>query len=627
MSALAGAIYFDTSRSASLSAAMDALAFYGGDGSGVWSEANVALGQQMRHLTPQSVTEQQPLVQDTRVLVADARLDYRAELCAVLGLEQDLPDSRLILEAYNKWGSGCVDHLLGDYAFAIWDTSAQTLFCARDHIGARPFFYYHTHDLFAFATDIAALLQIDGVHYAVNEQIIADTLHSNQPAIALTHDTRINNIYRLLPGMCLRVEADGTVRQTRYWDPAKITPIHLADEDAYAQTLRQTVEDAVYSRLETSGKIGAHLSGGIDSTSLAVIAHRALRQAGRDLINYSWSPLPADEAKGEYPRILRVRDAEGFVVKFVDTSALRPEQFHTVDETIYEERTLLYERVVQQQAEADGVRLILSGWGGDETISYNGQSVFRKQFWRGQWWPLLKNLQPPTMPLSRKTPQYMARNFWHHVVAPSLPVALQKRISPMKALREPTERFIHPDFKLTPRQDDEASWADAIRNPQIALYHYGHLTARMESWYWSGAERGLTYTYPLTDRRVMELALALPPSLYLQNGWQRYIYRRAMDDLLPEGFVWNRLGFMKSAPVMQQADVDFETHERLVDDMLEHYREMPWVDVPKLIAARGAARQEQPPVQDRIAMQRAITCVRIWHFAQQHQSHYPEPTH
>src|SRR5688572_32913607 len=120
------------------------LAHRGPDGDSTWGAGSVGLGHRMFYSTPESRRERQPIVvrDGDIVLTADARLDNREELIRVLGFDHrssgDITDPDLILGAYERWGSRCPEHLLGDFAFAVWDRKRQAMVCARDHFGIKP---------------------------------------------------------------------------------------------------------------------------------------------------------------------------------------------------------------------------------------------------------------------------------------------------------------------------------------------------------------------------------------------------------------------------------------------------------------------------------------------------------
>ena len=156
------------------------LAHRGPDASGMWCRGPAGLAHRALWTTPESLHETLPLRADfaNLVLTADARIDNRAELIAALDLDgrgsSQITDSELILAAYEYWGEHCPEKLLGDFAFAIWDGRKQTVFCARDHFGVKPFYYhYRAGRLFAFASEIKGLLCLSEVPRRLNEVRVA----------------------------------------------------------------------------------------------------------------------------------------------------------------------------------------------------------------------------------------------------------------------------------------------------------------------------------------------------------------------------------------------------------------------------------------------------------------------
>lgn len=146
-------------RPESLGPAIARLRRRGPDGVDIWQSEEVALGHTLLATTPEALVEKLPLRHPETgcVITADARIDNRDELFTLLGLTQPgriIGDGELILRAYLRWGEACPEHLLGDFAFAIWDPRCRALFCARDHTGMRQLIYTHReHGVFAFATE------------------------------------------------------------------------------------------------------------------------------------------------------------------------------------------------------------------------------------------------------------------------------------------------------------------------------------------------------------------------------------------------------------------------------------------------------------------------------------------
>jgi asparagine synthetase B (glutamine-hydrolysing) len=193
-------------------------------------------------------------------LAADARVDG--------SWKRDLTDAERILRAYETWGEDCVDHLIGDFAFAIWDKRLRRLFCARDHFGVKPFFYARAGESFVFSNTLNVLRLDAGVSDELNETAIGDYLASGLNQDLAT--TVFRDIQRLPPGHCLSL-ANGTVKMRRYWAPEVKNEIRFRDAQEYVERFNELFATAVRDRLRTD-RVSISMSGGLDSTSIAVVA-------------------------------------------------------------------------------------------------------------------------------------------------------------------------------------------------------------------------------------------------------------------------------------------------------------------------------------------------------------------
>ena len=153
----------------------DKLSHRGPDGSKIWCEGSSSSWSSNAPHHPESLHETLPFEEDGLIITADARIDNRKELSEKLDIEdkESVSDSYFILKAYRKWGEKCPEKLLGDFAFAIWDKNNEKLFCARDHMGIKPFYYYMSNNAFFFATEMKALLTIPEIPYKLNELKLA----------------------------------------------------------------------------------------------------------------------------------------------------------------------------------------------------------------------------------------------------------------------------------------------------------------------------------------------------------------------------------------------------------------------------------------------------------------------
>src|SRR4029453_17668353 len=242
------------------------------DGTASWSRESVGLAYGGLWTTSEAVHETQPLTRGPCVIVADARLDNREELATALDTYGVLGDAELILRAYLRWGEACPPKLLGDFAFAIWDGANRRLFCARDHIGVKPFYYHQAPGTFLFASEIKALLTNPTVPYSLNRVRVADHL------VGLFDDqkaTFYRDIYRLPAGHALTVSRERT-RIWSYWTLDAVRELRLGSDEAYAEAVREGFTAAVKSRLRSRRPVGSLLSGGLDTASIVATA-RSLR--------------------------------------------------------------------------------------------------------------------------------------------------------------------------------------------------------------------------------------------------------------------------------------------------------------------------------------------------------------
>ena len=210
------------------------------------------------------------LIRENLWLKANARIDGREELIRKLNLTVKQPptDDELILNAYETWGEDCVKHLIGDFAFAIWDNRLQRLFCARDHFGVKPFFFTHISDHFNFSSSLNALRLDPRVSDMLNEIAIGDYL-----LFGVNQDhstTTFKDIQRLLPGHTLTL-ANNTIKILRYWTPSIPAEVRFRDPESYVERFSELLSLAVADRLRTD-HVAISMSGGLDSTSLAATA-------------------------------------------------------------------------------------------------------------------------------------------------------------------------------------------------------------------------------------------------------------------------------------------------------------------------------------------------------------------
>ena len=534
-------------------------------------------------------------------LVADARLDDRDALCDALGVvateRGTLADAELILRAWLRWGQDCPRHLFGDYAFALWDMRHRTLFCARDHIGARPFYYALPGEGIVFASVIEAVLAVPGISHALDEAEVASHLARGPIDDSRTFFAAVR---KLPPGHALCVEwtprGSRRTRIVRWWCPEQ-TPVAVpASDDAYAEQLRHLYAQAVRDRLRgcDAGTVGAHLSGGLDSSSIAVYAARELKAQGQPPpLAFDWLPAledapPKPEHAREYALVDAVCVQEGLQVVHGALSAADVVNVLRRDGALPGVHVHVNEVIVQRHAAARGVRVLLSGWGGDECVSSNGLGHWQHLLLSGRW----RSLAAECRDQEEAAARFLVRVALP-LVHPRFPVTLMRLRDGLPVRRR---WLIDPAFARRAKLPAASAWrAIGVRRTALGLLQAGHLVDRIEGWAASGARRGIEYRYPLLDRRLLEFALGLPPEQFRRGRWGRWLFRHAHTRMLPAEVCWNRI---KSDPARSEPlrDAIGEALPAIRQRLASHPpARASYVDMPRLHEHLEAERFRSQP--------------------------------
>lgn len=587
MSAIFGILRFDgdevTERS--LRHLSDAMASRRPDGSDVVTLGSIGLGHSLVRVTHEDALEAQPLVDRDHglTLVADCRLDNREALAAELHIDAAaltlMPDSQLILAAYLQWGEACAEHLLGDFAFALWDASERKLLLVRDHMGQRPLYYYRTDTLFVFASDRHAVAR----HPDVPPERLDDATIGRMLTMDRTRrddGLATGRITGFGGGSQLLVRADGRAALHRYWQP-QADPRHEGQDEAYyIDAYRRVLGEAVACRLRRlTAPPGLVFSGGYDSGGIAALAGSAPLPGGKLIAASSVMPAGYDgtirHARPWVERCARVmpwldvrymtREGHdiltGLQARFVARSA-PADPYHFVRSALFEELA------------AAGVRLAMDGHGGDYTINPRGYlslaSHLRQGEWHrflselrahrrvtgNSWWRILRNdILGPLMPQS-------ARRLWRRAWGNSIEAWRDRPIDPAFAQALIADGEIHFEGA---RVDGVSGMRDRMRAMLEWVASRLDLAGPADA-----AAHGLDLTRPFHDKRVVELGLAIPESFYVKLGRDRYLACQALKDLYPP---------------------EFQTRSRKNDDEIPDFLRMAKAIEPQLL--EDIARMEQ----------------------------------
>lgn len=642
MSGLCGGIQFDRRPlpEALLSRMARAAAHRGPDGIQHWQADGVGLTHLALHVTKYDRDDVQPVVADNLVLVADARIDNRSEVRKAVRpyLQSDTPtDAALILGAYRRWGVECPAHLLGDFAFAIWNARERQLFAARDPMAMRAFHYCAESDRFLFATEIKQLLAAPGVSGRLREASIAAHLAGNFNGL---ERTVYEDVQALAPAHAL-IATDSSVHTWRYWDLDPDARITYDDERDYLDHFRSLFAEAVQARIQSTYPVGVFLSGGLDSGSVAAMAG-SLRERGFSgvpaLRSYSWASQAFPECD---ERAISDAIVQRYNLADTDVNAdgipllsqspyIGPDRdspfvggFHGLTEQAL------------SIAKADGVRTMMSGHRGDLLVGgwiFDYLHLFRTGRW-GQMWRELKRAEKKTGVSWRRA---MLLYLWYPLRAvlgrrgyPNVlrgPIqSLSRSLGPAGDSSSPFPAWIRPDYaaqyrELPQLQEAPNGLVDPMRRWRYeSIFTPSHM--RVATLFErNGARHGITMTDPWSDRRLVEFAAAVPPGVLCRNGENKWITRDALREIIPEEA---RRGLRKIDPYplyehALKVDLRSLIEELYCDRSRSQEKGHPRIDVDALctyLENYGAGGAEDP---------------RVWYtitFGMWLQHHHSPPSH
>jgi asparagine synthase (glutamine-hydrolysing) len=574
MSAIFGIVHFNGTPVApiDLEAMQAGLTRHGADGGALWQAGAAGLGQRLMRFTPQDTFERQPLVSDNGalVVVSDARLDNRDELLNVERLGRDeeprhprdsgslVPDSRLILYAFQKWGVACVHHLAGVFAFAIWDRNTRTLFAARSPIVAPTLVYAATGATFAFATMPSGLHALPFIPRMLNERALANLLVEvgGRP-----QDTLYRDILALPTGHRL-VASREKVEVECFWRPDLTREIRLGGDEAYLAAFHALFTRVVGDHLASATPVALQMSGGLDSSAVAAVATRLLAERGERLAAFTEVPhagfagaLPKGGYADETPFVQAIAamhptldlhllrtDGQTFLRDLDSLFAHLEAPFRNTSNRVWIEAIL-------GEAGRRGMRVLLDGMQGNLTLSWNGAGLLRSLARSGRWGAFVQELE--SVAKTRGGGQAL-RSFVGQGILPLLPAGAWQTLD---RLRQPEGRgaqswlktsAINPAFAAlhgAPAHDRLPRTTDMrqLRWEALATQDFGAYLSAYRAMY------GVDMRSPTADVRLAEFCLALPEEQFRRNGESRSLIRRAMAGVLPPVVLNNRRRGMQAA--------------------------------------------------------------------------------
>jgi asparagine synthase (glutamine-hydrolysing) len=622
MCGICGILHLDRNRAveeATLKEMARTLQHRGPDDHGVFIDRNLGFAHQRLSIIDLTPTGHQPMtIDDGRLWIV-----YNGEIYNYLELRKELvskghdfhstSDTEVILHLYQEEGEDCVSRLNGMFAFAIWDKEQRCLFAARDHFGIKPFYYFLHKNTFAFASEIKALFKTDVIAPGVNPNGMADFLTFQ---FCMGDKTLFKHVHKLMPGHILSLKLDGNLMTKQYWHlDFTVDTDHTAVY--FEHQLERLLKDSVRLQLRADVPVGAHLSGGLDSSTVTCLAASQLDQkiqtftgAFRDGPQYDESYFAKLVSKQTgsihheiYPTATQFVESMPKIIFAMDEPAAGPGIFPQY----------YVSRLARQN-----VKVVLGGQGGDEVfggymrylIAYleecirgGIEGIQEEARYVVDFETILPNL--PQLQGYQPTLRY----FWQEGVFGPQEERYFRLIDRGTEIRSFMNHKVFHSSGYEPYEAYRTIFNDGNLKSYInkmtrfdiltllpALLQVEDRTSMMVS---------LESRVPLLDHRIVELAACMPPKIKFEGGRSKHIFRKVVSKYLPAEVVnrKDKMGF----PVPLSEWVRKSPVKEFVNDTLlgRDARRRGWYDVKKV----------EPILQSERAFGRNIwglLCLELW---------------
>lgn len=512
-----------------------ALDFFQPDAIDVYQTEDIFICNKFLFNTPESLHTSRICQNGRYVIAATCRLDNREEIAAKIQLENpsEKSDHDYLLGAYTFYQEKCVEHLIGDFSFVVWDKEKKTLFMAKDHLGIKPLFYYLDENVLIFSTYIQGIKAVKGIDLSLDKLYIARELKNYSPTY---EDTFFQYIKRLKPAYFIQfIPHSQQFHEQKYWE---LTPLDISifqtEEEIYTE-LRRLLTQAVVCRTRTHKNIGCQLSGGLDSSAIAVLLSRNLDK--NRLHTYSF--VLNDKTRAYSERGIDEQETQNTIIEYANLKRenhYRIEEFHYLD--VFEEleasniimgghasTDAIWQDTLFKRAGENRVGFMMSGFPGDECVSHDGKLYYFdflgnldiKKIIHFLKDKRIEGLKSILFYYQSKWVGTYNRRFHQTLLKRNLlnPKSIYNQILPKK---DSYAFPFYPTFK-------------EIMKESICRPHTAH---RTESEGLYALAHHVETVYPLADIRLIRFVYSLPSEFFKPKTYTRMVFRTMCLGILPD---------------------------------------------------------------------------------------------
>ncbi|MBU1821972.1 MAG: asparagine synthase [Bacteroidetes bacterium] len=520
--------HIDLNRNYRMQRSMDIFPY---DAEGVYEEKNIFICDRIKYNTAESYSTPLMCENNRYVLAASTRLDNREELAKKFAIDVNKSDHECVLEMFTRFGSDSLQYLVGDFSFVVWDKQEKHFFLAKDHIGVKPLFYYQDQDIFIFSTNINAIKAALTKRLPINIVYVAKEL---KPSNQNHEDTFFDGILRVMPAHFVQYKpTTGQLEEVRYWELKEIDiSRYTVSEAAIYEELGLRYEEAVRCRAKTNRSVGCQLSGGLDSSSIAVLLSRMVNPEKI----HTFSFVLSDKTRGFSENGI---DEQGTQNEILDYSGLLRDNHHKIEEFPYKDvfeqfevsnkvlggytnTDCIWQDPLFKKAKEYNVGVLMSGFPGDECVSdssllYHYEFIGNKDVRR--IWNFIKEFR--WVALRKIVGYYLSQRRGTFIRG------FMKTLKMRNVLRKDSV-YQHMDWdyysKIT------TTYKEFLKSKIGGT----HPCLRMESEGMYAAQYGIETVYPLADIRLVEFIYSLPIETFKPKPYSRVIFRNMCKGILPD---------------------------------------------------------------------------------------------
>lgn len=498
-------------------------------------DRSLAMAYRGEHITVEDETEAQPVRCGPYLMTWDGRLDNRSEVAARVGLQGTvaLSDAELVLKAYAAVGEPILGDVIGEFALVMWREDTKEFIFARSVCGSRPLYYVAEKDRIVWSSDFAHLVRVSGVDLALNDRYIVEYLFA-QPS---GRHTPLKHVEVVPPGRIVHFQRGHQAVVKSFFDWDHVKPIRYARDEEYEEHFRELMKQAVGVRLRTPGILFSEMSGGLDSSSIVLIADEVLRSRGQNPSRLKTVSCVYEESEScDETRFIEAVERWRRVATFYvhekeqqGTLGLRDVEFTGVPNPIHSfpGRYRRFGELAREQ----GARLLLTGQGGDHL------------FWSHcDGSPLIADELRLVRPLKahrecRRWSQVVGIPYFRLLLGMALPLALDSLGLKRRDYFDPLlPEWLADGYRTEMTLIVHTSVARDFggRSPsertqrRLAEDLFATTAAGFYAEY-----RDLYVSHVYTHRPLVEFCVSIPLSQFARHGETRSLMRRALKDLLP----------------------------------------------------------------------------------------------